>query len=302
MNNPPDSSCDEWTILKALRWTASYFESRSIESPRPSAEILLAHTLNINRIDLYLRYDQPLNKNELEKFKALIKRRAAREPVAYITGMKEFWSLELVVTKDVLIPRPETECLVEASLLFLSAASPGNFKLKPMHILDLGTGSGAIVLALAKEQPMHHYFASDYSLNTVKVAQKNAKKNNINEKVSFFAGDWLSSLNNEKISFDMIVSNPPYIRSGDIAGLQPEICQYEPRIAIDGEEDGLSSLKRILCSAHPFLKQYGTLFLEIGHDQRNDVNRIAQNCGQYENIVFSKDYSGYDRVVQMSKK
>jgi len=302
MHNQPDSSGNEWTILKVLKWTTSYFKSRSIESPRPSAEILLAHTLDINRIDLYLRYDQPLNSNELEKFKALIKRRVDREPVAYITGIKEFWSLELVVTKEVLIPRPDTECLVEVSLSLLSAASAGNSEIKPMHILDLGTGSGAIVLALAKEQPMHFYFASDCNVEIIKVAIKNAKKNNFYEKVLFFAGDWLSSLNDGKISFDMIVSNPPYIRSGDIAGLQPEIYEYEPRVAIDGKEDGLSSLKQIIYSAHTFIKQYGMLILEIGHDQRNDVRRIAENCGKYENIVFSKDYSGYDRVVQMSKK
>lgn len=302
MHNPPDSSGNEWTILKVLKWTTSYFKSRSIESPRSSAEILLAHTLDINRIDLYLQYDQPLNSNELDIFKALIKRRAAREPVAYITGIKEFWSLELVVTKDVLIPRPDTECLVEASLSLLSTASAGNSELKPMHILDLGTGSGAIVLALAKEHPMHIYFASDCSIEIIKVAKKNAKKNNLDEKVSFFTGDWLSSLNDGKISFDMILSNPPYIRTGDIAGLQPEICEYEPSIAIDGEEDGLSSLKHIIYSAHTFLKRYGALLLEIGHDQRDAVSRIIENCGEYENIVFSKDYSGYCRVVQMSKK
>jgi len=302
MHNQPDSSGNEWTILKILKWTTSYFKSLSIESPRPSAEILLAHILGINRIDLYLQYDQPLNRNELKKFKALIKRRAAREPVAYITGIKEFWSLELGVTKDVLIPRPETECLVEASLLLLSGASAENPKLKPMYILDLGTGSGAIVLALAKEQPMHFYFASDCSINTIKVAKNNAKKNNLDEKVSFFTGDWLSPLNDKKISFDMIISNPPYIRTGDIAGLQPEICEYEPITAIDGQEDGLSSLKHIICSAHNLLKRYGKLVLEIGHDQRNAVRRIIENCGQYENIAFSKDYSRYDRVVQMSKK
>ncbi len=302
MRNQPDSNGNEWTILKVLKWTTSYFKSRSIESPRPSAEILLAHILKINRIDLYLQYDQPLNSNELEKFRALIKRRAAHEPVAYITGIKEFWSLELVVTKDVLIPRPDTECIVEASISLLSTASAGNSDLKPMRIFDLGTGSGAIVLALAKEQPMHNYFASDCSIEIIKVAKKNAKKNNCDENVSFFTGDWLSSLKDGKISFDMIVSNPPYIRTGDIAGLQPEIYEYEPRIAIDGEEDGLSSLKHIIDSAHTLLKRNGTLLLEIGHDQRDAVSRIIENCGKYENIVFSKDYSGYCRVVQMSKK
>ena len=302
MYNQPDSSDNEWTILKVLTWTTSYFKSNEIESPRPSAEILLAHLLETTRVDLYLKYDQPLNSKELEKFKTLIKRRAAREPVAYITGIKEFWSLELAVTKDVLIPRPETECLVEASLLLLSAASTGNSKLKPMQILELGTGSGAIVLALAKEQPKHFYFASDCSINTVKVAKNNAIKNNLDEKISFFTGDWVSSLNYKNISFDLIISNPPYVRTGDIAGLQPEIFKYEPLAALDGKEDGLSSLKHIICSAHKLLKKYGTLILEIGHDQKAAVSRIIEKCGQYENIAFSKDYSRYDRVVKMSKK
>jgi release factor glutamine methyltransferase len=301
MNNQPDCRANEWTILKVLEWTTSYFKSRSIESPRSSAEILLAHTLEINRIDLYLQYDQPLNSSELEKFKPLIKRRAAREPVAYITGIKEFWSLELVVTKDVLIPRPDTECLIEASLSLLSADVNGNSDLKQMRILELGTGSGAIVLALAKEKPMHFYYASDCNIKTIMVAKNNANKNNLDEKVLFFTGDWLSPLNERKVSFDMIISNPPYIRTRDIAGLQPEICEYEPRIAIDGEEDGLRSLKHIIYSAHNLLKRYGTLILEIGHDQRDAVSRIIENCGQYENIAFSKDYGGYDRVVQMSK-
>ncbi|NNK84868.1 MAG: peptide chain release factor N(5)-glutamine methyltransferase, partial [Desulfobacterales bacterium] len=234
--------------------------------------------------------------------KTLIKRRVAREPVAYITGVKEFWSLELAVTKDVLIPRPETECLVEASILLLSAVSAGNSKLKPMQILELGTGSGGIILALAKEQPNHLYFASDCSIDAVRVAKNNAMKNNLNEEVLFFVADWESSLNHKNISFDLIISNPPYIPTGDLAGLQPEIFKNEPLGALDGKEDGLSSLKHIICSAHKLLKRYGTLILEIGHDQKAAVGRIIEKCGQYENIAFSKDYSRYDRVVQMSKK
>ncbi|MBT8351806.1 MAG: peptide chain release factor N(5)-glutamine methyltransferase [Deltaproteobacteria bacterium] len=302
MHNQPDSKENEWTILKVLTWTTSYFKSNEIESPRPSAEILLAHLLETTRVELYLKYDQPLNSKELEKFKTLIKRRVAREPVAYITGVKEFWSLELAVTKDVLIPRPETECLVEASILLLSAVSAGHSKLKPMQILELGTGSGGIILALAKEQPNHLYFASDCSIDAIRVAKNNAMKNNLNEEVLFFVADWESSLNHKNISFDLIISNPPYIPTGDLAGLQPEIFKYEPLGALDGKEDGLSSLKHIICSAHKLLKRYGTLILEIGHDQKAAVGRIIEKCGQYENIAFSKDYSRYDRVVQMSKK
>jgi release factor glutamine methyltransferase len=302
MYNQPDSSGNDWTILKVLKWTTSYFKSNDIESPRSCAEILLAHALEVERIDLYLKYDQPLNHTELGEFKTLIKRRVDREPVAYITGKKEFWSLELGITQDVLIPRPETESLVEASLLLLSEASNENGNSKPLHILDLGTGSGAIVLSLAKEKPMHLYFASDCSINAIRVARDNANKNNLDNRVLFFTADWLSCLNGNKNTFDLIIANPPYIRTVDIAELQPEIVKYEPLAAIDGKEDGLSSINIIIGSAHNLLKQHGTLILEIGHDQKKAVNRIVENCGQYENITFSKDYNGYDRVVQMNKK
>jgi len=302
MSNRPDSGGNEWTILKVLKWTTSYFKTRSIESPRPSAEILLAHTLKTDRIDLYLRYDQPLNSNELEEFKALIKRRAAKEPVAYITGIKEFWSLELAVTNDVLIPRPETECLVEAVLSLLPSDSADNSEFKPMHILDLGTGSGAIVLALAKERPMHYYFASDNSIKAVEIAKINSIKNNIDNNISFFTGNWFSPVRDKKAFFDIIISNPPYIRTGDIADLAPEICEYEPIAALDGEEDGLGSLRYIINSAYIHLNPRGTLFLETGHDQKDAVKKIIDYSERYENIVFSKDYSGYYRVVRMNKK
>jgi len=302
MHNQAMSGGDEWTILKLLKWTTSYFKSHNIESPRAGAEILLAHTLKIKRIDLYLRYDQPLSSNELEKFKALIKRRVRREPVAYITGSKEFWALNLTVTKDVLIPRPETECLVEAALSLLSGTSDLNSDTQPMCILDLGTGSGAIILSLASEQPGRLFFASDCCLKTIKVAKENAKRNELDDRILFFAGDWLKPLNDKKASFNMILSNPPYIQTGVINSLEPEIYEYEPKIALDGDEDGLCSLRHIICFAHIYLKKRGSLLLEIGYDQKDDVKKIIDKCGKYDNVVFSKDYSGHYRVVQVMKK
>ncbi|MBW2606951.1 MAG: peptide chain release factor N(5)-glutamine methyltransferase [Deltaproteobacteria bacterium] len=302
MDNQPDSSGNEWTILKLLKWTTSYFKSHKIESPRPGAEILLASILEINRIDLYLRYDQPLNRDELDKFKALIKRRVKREPVAYITGVKGFWSLNLAVTKDVLIPRPETECLVEAALSFLPAGFGSDSNFSPKRILDLGTGTGAIILALSSEQSGHLFFASDCSVKAIKVAKENAKRNNLNETVCFFVGDWFSPINDKKAFFDIIISNPPYIQTGALCSLQPEIYEYEPGIALDGDEDGLSSLRRIISSAHIYLNRQGNLFLEIGHDQKDAVGKIIDDSKRYDDVVFSKDYSGNDRVVRMRKK
>jgi release factor glutamine methyltransferase len=300
MNDKTAAATDDsqWTIIKLIRWATTYLKSHNIDSPRATGEILLARALKLKRIDLYLNYDQPLNDDELQRFKALIKRRIKREPVAYILGVKEFWSLELKVNQNVLIPRPETECLVEKALDLLSqsAFSP------PQRILDLGTGSGAIVMALASQQPQHVYFASDRFWPAVEVARGNADRHECSARIHFFVGDWVSSLNEIKTGFDMIVSNPPYVPSDVIGGLQPEIRRFEPRAALDGAEDGLACFRKIIGTAHNHLKTAGVLIMEIGHDQRADVRRIAAAGGRFEAFNCAKDYSGHDRVVWMRKK
>ena len=287
----------QWTILGLIRWATSYLESHDIDSPRATGEILLAHALQVNRIDLYLNYDQPLVAVELSRFKKLIKRRISREPVAYILGTKEFWSMDLTVSPDVLIPRPETECLVESALELL----PERPSSPPQRILDLGTGSGAIVLALVSQRPRHLYFASDASKKAVGLAVKNAERHGFAGRVHFFAGDWLSCVNSQKAGFDMIVSNPPYIPSGVIETLQPEIHRFEPVMALDGSRDGLACYRKILAAAHHHLKPNGILMLEIGHDQREEVHRIFSGSGWYHDFQLVKDYSGHDRVVWMRK-
>ncbi len=191
-----------------------------------------------------MNYDKPLVAEELNTFKMLIKRRIRREPVAYILGVKEFWSMELQVTQDVLIPRPETECLVEAALDLLSKIPSS----QSQRILDLGTGSGAIVLALVSQQSRHVYFASDYFIKAAKMAIGNARRHGFSGLIHFFVGDWLSCLNPGKSGFDMIVSNPPYIPSQVIGTLQPEIHQFEPLAALDGNQDGLFCFRKIIGS------------------------------------------------------
>ena len=254
--------------------------------------------MKCERIDLYLNHDQPLVADELSRFKTLIKRRINREPVAYIIGVKEFWSMDLAVTRDVLIPRPETECLVEAALDFLSENSGSQSK----RILDVGTGSGAIILALASQKPGHLYFASDLFPKAVELARKNAERHNLLGYIHFFVGDWFSGLNPVKSGFDMIVSNPPYIPGSLIPKLQPEIYRFEPVSALDGNEDGLFCLRKIIGAAYHYLKPYGVLLLEVGYDQRDYVHAIVSQCGRYEDVYFKKDYSEYDRVVHMRKK
>ncbi|OQX28306.1 MAG: protein-(glutamine-N5) methyltransferase, release factor-specific [Desulfobacteraceae bacterium IS3] len=292
--NEKKNSERTWTILEILKWASPYFASRNIDTPRLDAEILLSHALQCKRIDLYLRYDQPLCKNELALFKSLIKRRISREPVAYIVGKKDFWSLELEITGDVLIPRPETECVVETAISLLPPDVP-------KRILEIGTGSGAIVLALASEQPGNVFFASDRSVKAVEIARKNAFRNNLGERVHFFAGDWFAPLRTDMPLFDMILSNPPYIRRGMIPQLAPEICKYEPSAALDGGPDGLAALRHIIRSAYSYLADGGHLLLEIGYDQKDAVQKIAAGCGYYEDISVIKDYGGHDRVVQMRK-
>ena len=300
MNDKTAATADnsQWTIIKLIRWATSYLKSYDIDSPRATGEILLAHALQLNRIDLYLKFDQPLVADELKTFKTLIKRRVRREPVAYILGVKEFWSLDLEVNADVLIPRPETECLVELALDLLSIKTSR----LPQRILDLGTGSGAIVLALASQQPRHNYFASDRFRPAVELACRNAGRHDLCQKIHFFVGDWLSSLNSAKPGFDVIVSNPPYIPSRVIGGLQPEIHQYEPIAALNGDGDGLACYRKIIGTAHRHLNPDGVLLLEIGHDQREDIRQIAADSNRYKDFSCSKDYSGYDRVVTMRKK
>jgi len=286
----------EWTILKLLQWTTSYFKSRNIDSPRMTAEILLAHCLKTERINLYLDHDQPLSKSELTEFKALIKRRANREPVAHVVGSKEFWSMDFDITKDVLIPRPDTECLVETALSVLKPSGSLG------RIFEPGTGSGAISVALASERPEDLFFASDCSLPCVHVAKKNAEKNGLADRIHFFCGSWFGALNTPSCAFDMILSNPPYIPTHAIASLEPEIHRYEPTIALDGGHDGLAAIRFIIGSAHLLLKDKGWLLLEIGHDQKNRIDEMIQDTNHYMDPEFTKDYAGHHRVVRMMKK
>jgi len=288
----------EWTLIKLIQWATAYFDARHIDSPRSTAEILLAHAMGTKRIDLYLRYDQPLNSDELNRFKTLIKRRTNREPVAYIVGCKEFWSMDLEINRNVLIPRPETECLVERALEYL-AADPNPVR---KSILELGTGSGAVVLALASENPRHSYLGTDVSSDAVRVARRNSMRHGMGAKIRFMVADWFAAFDAKSGQFDLIVSNPPYIRSGDLKRLQPEIHAYEPIAALDGAKDGLRCIRHIIQCAYLYLKPAGALLLEMGHDHQAPIKQIIDASGQYEDAQFYKDYSGHDRIVSIRKR
>lgn len=291
------SEKQQWTILDVLKWTTVYFGDHHIENPRIEAEILLAYALGLNRIDLYLKYDKPLEKRERQSFKHLIKRRVNSEPTAYITGSREFFSLDFYVNKHVLIPRPETECLVEEAVQAIDAMGP-----YPLHIMDMGTGSGAVITALAKERPHQIYIAMDRSEKAVRIAKKNARRHGVDLSISFFCADWLQPLKENKKGFDLIISNPPYVETDEIRRLQPEIRRFEPFNALDGGADGLDSLRRIIKSAHHYMKSGGRLALEIGAGQKKAIEMIAENESRYNDLVVRKDYSGIERVMVFKKR
>jgi release factor glutamine methyltransferase len=288
----------QWTILKILQWTTAYFKTHLVDSPRLTSEILLAHVLEINRIDLYLRFDQPLTRHELAVFKGLIKRRLNREPVAYITGTREFWGIDFTVTPDVLIPRPETEFLVEEALKLIPLdTSSGRYRL-----IDVGTGSGAVAVALASNRPGHFYIASDISKKAIIVASQNANQNNVSKDIIFLVGELFEALNPDVIKFDLIVSNPPYIPTPQIAGLAPEVGKHEPQSALDGGSEGIDVISKIVEDAPLYLKKNGILMLEIGYDQKERMEQIVADDGRYTELNFIRDYSGHNRVAQMRLK
>lgn len=296
MRNPTLQKAHQWTILDVLKWTVDYFSAHDIDSPRLTAEILLAETLGIDRVGLYVRFDQPLTEPERERFRSMVKRRVRKEPVAYILGRKDFWKIRLAVTPDVLIPRPETELLVETALERI----PENPE-SPMRIIDMGTGSGAIVVSLAHSRPGPMYFASDISPAALCIAARNAVSNNVQDRIACFASRWFDAIAPSAV-FDMIVSNPPYVPAAEVSGLAPEIARYEPVGALDGDVDGLRDISTLIETGPRFLVSGGFLMIEIGHDQKSAVERMVENHPDCGDLFFRKDYAGHFRVAVITRR
>lgn len=285
----------EWTVLKLIAWTETYFARHQIDSPRLTAEILLGFCLGVRRLDLYLQHDRPMEKQELARFRSLIQRRKNREPVAYITGEKGFFESSFQVAPGVLIPRPDTETLVTVTLDLLAAAPQ-----RPKTVLELGVGSGAIVVSLAKADPENRYFAGDISAAALDAAQKNASREGVVH-IHFFKGSWFTPLAARPF-FDVIVSNPPYIPTKDIVGLMPEVKDHEPVIALDGGPDGLDCICKILAQACDYLLPGGDLVLEMGFDQKPGIIAAVDTYPGYEIVEFIRDLAGHDRVAHLKKK
>ena len=287
---------ESWTVLKLLQWTTDYFQRNNVPEPRTSAEVLLAHVLAEDRLFLYLNYDRPMETSELAAYRACIKRRLGGEPNQYITGLQEFWSLPLRVSPDVLIPRPETEVLVEAVLEFLDKADPN------VDILDLGTGSGAIAIALARELPAARIVAADLSMAALRLAQENAKSNQVDEGIFFVRGDMFAAIPGGSQKFKVVVTNPPYISHTEMSELPREIRDFEPHHALEGGPDGLTAIRHIIAEAPTVLSQTGALFMEIGADQAESVSALVRESQRYESYRIVKDYSGLDRVLVAIKE
>lgn len=299
MNAQPStvSSIESPTLAGALQLGAARLSQVGIESARLDAEVLLRHVLGLEQDGLYLRLDDPLRSRDQEQFQQLLERRVAREPLAYITGHKEFWSLNFIVTPAVLIPRPETELLVELTLAYAHEYRHA----VPFRILDIGTGSGAIAVSLAAHLPDAEVWATDISKAALRLAEANAQRYDLEKRMRFFHGDLFEALDPTSAMFDFIVSNPPYIRRTDLAALASEICQWEPAVALDGGTDGLKLYRRIIGAAPSRLAEGGRLLLEIGSDQAQAVVGISVGAGCYLPASIHRDYAGRDRVVAAMK-
>lgn len=289
-----DSHSISPTQKNALREAAMTLSASGIEQPRLEAELLLAHVLDASKQDLILHPDRELTDTQEKQFEQLIQRRCRKEPVAYILGHREFWSLEFVVNPHVLIPRPETEGIIEQLLKRAGAAS----RERELRLLDIGTGSGNLAVVVAVEFPKARITAMDRSAETLSVAQKNAGNHQVADRIEFIQRDMMFPWElSDHGGYDFILSNPPYIASQEMAHLMPDVRDYEPRAALEGGPDGLVCYRRIVPEAYDHLKPEGRLILEVGDDQADAVEKIIQTHGGYDEIEIIQDLSGRGRVV-----
>ncbi len=279
-----------WTVKEILDWTRDYFKGAGVERSRLETEQLLAYTLDVDRIQLYMNPGRPLDENELNNFRPLIKKRKSGQPLQYITGQVSFMGLSLKVDERALIPRPETEEMTEEIL--------GEFRnYEGIRVLDLGTGSGAIAIALARFLVEPTITAVDKSSKALELAKENAQINDLEKEIDFQQSDWFSEVSG---NYDVIVSNPPYVPSAKLQELKEEIKDHEPPEALDGGEEGLKEIKNILDQVEGYLAEGGAVFLEIGHDQGSEVKNYAAEHN-LQDVGLIEDSRGTDRILCGSK-
>jgi release factor glutamine methyltransferase len=288
------------TVLEAIQKSADFLGKKNVESPRLQVELLLAHLLKMQRMKLYLNFDRALSPVEIDSLRELVKRRGQREPLQHIVGSTSFCGFEIAVNRHVLVPRPETELLAEAGWQFLLAApkqSEGGSTInaQPSTALDFGTGSGCIAIALAAKCPNARIVATDISADALALAKENAAKNNVAERIEFLQGDGFATLT-AKTQFDLLISNPPYIPSAEIATLETEVKDFDPRAALDGGTDGLDFYRKLAIEAKTFLKSDGKIMLEFGDGQAEAIKSIFENKKWIVEAV-QEDYSQRARIL-----
>ncbi len=276
----------EWTIREVLSWTRGYFEGAGIVQPRLEAEILLAHALEVDRLHLYLSPDKPLSVEERSRFRTFVQRRRAGEPLQHLIGEVTFFGLRFRVSRDALIPRSETEELLDHTLR-LAARD------REIRCLDLGTGSGVIAVCLARYLPRAAVTAADVSAAAIDLARANATLNDVADRIEFVESDWFGSVSGR---FDLVVSNPPYVASGAVEGLAVEVRDHEPRVALDGGKDGTQAISTILADVGDHLLPGGRVLLEIGDGQGETVSREMATAGLTD-VRIDRDLSGRERFA-----
>lgn len=277
------TDADIWTTLKVLTWTTGYLAEKGVANARREAEWLLCEATGLDRVGLYLNFDKPMSDEELAAYRALVVRRGKREPLQHILGSQEFDGLTFEVSPAVLIPRHDTETLLEQVLQHAPSSRT---------ILDIGTGSGCIAIALAKRLPEATITAVDLSPDALVVAQRNAEQHSV--AIEFLQGSFFEPLAGRR--FDLIVSNPPYITTADLAGLQPEVRDFEPNLALHGGADGLDAYRAIIAQAADHLQPGGWLWFEVGAGQATDVAALLAQAG-FNGIITASDPGGIERVV-----
>lgn len=292
------TSDDTWTIQKLLNWVTEYLGTKGIESARLSSELLLSHVLGLKRIELYTQFDKQVSQEQLDLLHGMIKRAGLHEPVAYLTGGTEFYSLELDITADCLIPRPETELLVQRAIEFLRTRSG------VQYICDLCTGSGCIAVAIAKNVPDARVTATDISSAALEVAARNVEKHRLNEQVRLLCGDLFEPIIQQLDvnQFDLIVCNPPYVSTAEYEKLDKNVKDYEPASALLAGADGMDVYRSIIKKVDEFLKPGAALMLEIGYAQGPAVRELLEQPGAFAEIKIEKDLHDNDRIVIARKK
>ncbi len=281
-------------IIDIIQLSEQYLRKHHIDKPRFNAEYLLAHVLKKTRLDLYLQYDKPLSRAELDPLRDLLRERKNHKPLQYILGEAEFFSLPFYVDENVMIPRPETEILVEKVLKYVNKF----FENRRVTIYDIGTGSGCIAVSLAYNISDCKIYASDIADNILNVAARNAEKNNVESKIIFLKGSYFQPfIENNIEKADIIVSNPPYVSQKDWEMLPEEVKSFEPKVALDGGSDGLQHTRKIVQHAKDCLNRNGFIFLEIGVNQKQNVIELFKSSGGYNILDVLKDYNGIDRVI-----